>query len=1318
MKNNIQKSRSMIQNGRRRYVISIREPWQTPDDKVELPSPDVLPQAPSPINLLTTLLPPVLMMGGMVAVSLFTSAGIVALLPMAVMGLGFPMANLINQTVQQKKYKKALIQREEQYRAELDRQKTAIQAIADEQRKALEQESPGLTKLIKIALARGDNPRLWWRRTHDEDFLRLRLGTGSGAPSFTIVPPKFVDSNEPLKHLPHHLIREFEEITDLPLFIDLKTAGSTVISSKSQSALYGFSYRLILETIIHHSPDDVHLVLMADDIGSASKWEWLKWSTHTHALYSDISNSGVLLTSNDIDQYLEKLREIYLSRKEKEKIVSEVDERRTSYLIVVDDSGKFRQSSFISMVAHEGIKYGFYVIFMGEHDTPNTCRSRIVVTEAGDFRYTESWLGKGVGKNSTGETEFADLDDCEKVARALTALEISGKNSMYNLPASVRLSALLGSNPFAVTNIISIWQSERKLLFPAGLYIKRQNLETYMIDFRPDHRGGRGEYHAMLIGTTGSGKSIFLQSLVLATAHQHSPAEINFLFMDFKAGAAELKKISDLPHVVGMITDLNPTLADRALKALENELERRKNIFDQANNITDIWDFNARYPDKALPHLLVVIDEFAEGIKILPDLVERLKSLGRQGRAFGMYFLLANQEVNSAVEQLKPNVGWYIVLKVKRSEEMSLIDRTLPIAPGRGRGYIRMGGDIVEFQGAFSGNLVGTSKLDENEDFIISSVEPDGKLKLLYKNTPSGSSSSSRGPAITELEILVASLQQAAKEMNLKPARKIYQDPLPEQIPLSEVYEGFMLYRQFVGGNWSADENPSQYLRAPIGMIDIPEDCLQTPLVVDFTQNDGNLWVIGSPGSGKSRTATTLLMSLAYSHRPDEVNFYILEFGEGDLKVLENLPHTGAVIRANEPERIERLFKYINSEIESRSQSDNWRETGKADIFLVINNFVELWKSFPDQGEDILRFIGKGKSAGVHLIILTNRGGELQRTISSNISRRIVLQLATRDEYFDVIGKNPPLLSAKSLGRGYFVGERIAECQIALPIFEDHPENILVDVIRSMKTQWKGASPFPIRTLPNIIPFEAISNEVAARAMQTECIEAPVGYGYDTLQMIWANLLDDGPTWLILGPPRSGKTNMLISFGYGALRANPGIVEVKAFVLRRTRNSLDRLAETNCPIQIYRTSDEIVNECKRIRDGSGDPNKSYLILIDDLSAAASPGNEDVLQQLNSLTGKMSADTNIFIAAAGIREELQTSLMTSPLFKMLRQGRSGIAFSKDLSDLDWIGVALTPTIRKMPMIIGRGIFSNRGSASIIQVPYIDIKLAFGNRSPGE
>ena len=407
---------------------------------------------------------------------------------------------------------------------------------------------------------------------------------------------------------------------------------------------------MIFDVVVHHSSEEVRVAVLSDLPDLSDQWDWLKWVPHTRAIYNGQEKSGLAFTKDNIDTYLMSLKRIYQARKDSDKDYSDSAVlARPVYVILIDDSGAVRQSDLIANLAADGYRYGFFLIFVGEQGLPNQCRARIMIDERRNFKYLETWNREGYGVSIEGKAELAEITDCEPIVRALAGLEVAGGQAAYSLPQGVRISSILGEDPFSQDAIQKNWQDihpdEQQMLFPAGVYVTRTGVEEFDVDFRPEAYGGKGEYHAMLIGTTGSGKSIFLQSLVLATAHRYSPREINFLFMDFKAGAAELKKISELPHVVGMITDLGPALAERALKALENELERRKTVFDQAGKITDIWDFNRRYPQNALPHLMVVIDEFAEGIKILPDLVERLRDLGRQGRAFGMYFLLANQEV-------------------------------------------------------------------------------------------------------------------------------------------------------------------------------------------------------------------------------------------------------------------------------------------------------------------------------------------------------------------------------------------------------------------------------------------------------------------------------------------------------------------------------------------------------------------------------------------------------------------------------------------------------------------------------------------------
>ena len=86
--------------------------------------------------------------------------------------------------------------------------------------------------------------------------------------------------------------------------------------------------------------------------------------------------------------------------------------------------------------------------------------------------------------------------------------------------------------------------------------------------------------HALVGGTTGAGKSEFLQTWVLAMAAAHSPQRVTFLFVDYKGGAAFAECVS-LPHSVGLVTDLSPHLVQRALRSLNAELRYREHLLNR-----------------------------------------------------------------------------------------------------------------------------------------------------------------------------------------------------------------------------------------------------------------------------------------------------------------------------------------------------------------------------------------------------------------------------------------------------------------------------------------------------------------------------------------------------------------------------------------------------------------------------------------------------------------------------------------------------------------------------------------------------------------
>jgi S-DNA-T family DNA segregation ATPase FtsK/SpoIIIE len=190
--------------------------------------------------------------------------------------------------------------------------------------------------------------------------------------------------------------------------------------------------------------------------------------------------------------------------------------------------------------------------------------------------------------------------------------------------------------------------------------------------------------HLLVAGTTGSGKSELLQTLLLGLALTRSPADLALVLVDFKGGAS-LGACPGLPHVVGQVTDLEPGLAARALSGLRAELRRRERVL-AAHGVPDV----AALPPGALPRLVVVIDEFRALADDLPEFLPALLRVAAQGRSLGVHLVLATQRPGGAVgPDLRANVSARIALRVTDPlESRDVLDdpaaARIPVtAPGR-----------------------------------------------------------------------------------------------------------------------------------------------------------------------------------------------------------------------------------------------------------------------------------------------------------------------------------------------------------------------------------------------------------------------------------------------------------------------------------------------------------------------------------------------------------------------------------------------------------------------------------------------------------
>lgn len=204
--------------------------------------------------------------------------------------------------------------------------------------------------------------------------------------------------------------------------------------------------------------------------------------------------------------------------------------------------------------------------------------------------------------------------------------------------------------------------------------------------------------HAMIAGTTGSGKSAMLQCWCLAMAMHMPPERLNLMLLDFKGGAG-LHALEKLPHTVGCVSDLHLRHAERALRGLEDELRRREALVARWR-LTDVMEL-ANPPAR----MVVVIDEANALCQQIPDAMTRLSRLASLGRSLAINLIVCSQNpVSQLSGDIKANMAVRICLRVQdtlQSLEMIGLPDASHISPkSPGVGIFADGGSVTTFRSA------------------------------------------------------------------------------------------------------------------------------------------------------------------------------------------------------------------------------------------------------------------------------------------------------------------------------------------------------------------------------------------------------------------------------------------------------------------------------------------------------------------------------------------------------------------------------------------------------------------------------------------
>ncbi|MER5643745.1 FtsK/SpoIIIE domain-containing protein [Streptosporangium sp. NPDC002524] len=1171
-----------------------------------------------------------------------------------------------------------------EYREKLREYDTAISAarsrlgeIAVAQERAGREALPDPAAVVRIAT--GPTVRLFERRPGDADFGRLRVGLADRPADVRLSGPGADTEGLPTAYA-------------VPVALDLAGAGVAGVAGH-RTAVLPIAQALVAQAAVLHAPHDLGIALFAGE-DAAEAWEWATWLPHALPHRPDLACRRMVATDREqAERRIAELHRIMEERHARMRAGLRGDAplgRRL--LLVLDGARRLRGLPGLADLLSQGPSAGIYALCLdrAEADLPDECRTTVVADSPG-ARVRVS------GAEHPGEEVLADhlpQDLAERIALALAPIRVLGARfgDDGDLPERVRYLKLagLGTRPHR-DEVLARWTAQPGGRSTAAL-IGVDVTGPVVVDLRRDGP------HTLIAGTSGAGKSELLQTLVASLALGNAPDALNLVLVDYKGGSA-FAECRDLPHCVGMVTDLDGRLADRALASLSAELRRRETILAEAG-AKDIEDYWARTGGR-LPRLVIVIDEFATLVEELPDFVTGVVGIGMRGRSLGVHLVLATQRPGGVVNaDLRANVNLRLCLRVTRPEESTdVIDvpdaaRVSRLHPGRA--YLRTGhGDLAVLQCA----RVGWPRDDASDvralaDGVTVTRRRIGELgRSRSTDEPPGTDDGHAGD--TDLTALVAAIREAARHTGVTAPPSPWLPPLPDQLTVP------------------LDDRGGTPPTAHIGLADLPASQAQSPFLLDLEQAAPTV-IAGTARSGRSTTLRTLAASLAAGSSPADLHLYVLDHGNRALISLEALPHCGAYVDGTESERAARLLDFLTSQVAERARilaaggHASLREQRAATAppgrlpYLVL--LVDQYDAFlarhaeTDGGrlvETLDGLLRRGAAVGVLIALTTDRSGFTQR-LGSTATTRLVLRQADRDDAA-VFGADPRAMPAMSPGRAVVVPSG-TEVQIGLlaPDPDGAAQTAVVERLATRLTDdWKGlepaARPRRVDRLPASITPAALERLRGAATPRT-ATTCTVGVGGDHLRPVDVDLAETDSTFLIAGPPGSGRSTALAAIVSSlAGRATGGLAVLLCCPRRSPLMDLANLPGVVATVRGPSCETEFEEAVAGIRG-------PFAVVVDDAERLSDGIAADVLDRIV----RTARDDGNLVIAAGTTEDLAVHRYRGWLAGM-RRARAGLLLNPaSYVDGEVLDVKL-PRSTGGGWPAGRALLIRRGRSIAVQIP---------------
>lgn len=1250
-----------------RFIRNVRQQYQMPEDTPEVLKPKAKDSSEEQ-NFLLSALPMIVNMVLMVAVRGIMGGGGAFVIYFALMMASSLAITIYNFADGKKKKKEKEKKRVEVYMKYLTEQEDNIIKLREKEKILANQMNPGLDEYM--AFIKDFDGRLFEKEKQHEDYLSVRLGSGIVPSGCQIVykQEEYVETEDELMNYPKVLHDKYQYIPDMPIMLnlrDLNAVGFVGIRTK----LYQIEKNLIMEFAASHFYKDVKLFLIMDK-DDVMLFDWARWLQNT---YNESTKTRNFMYDNDSAKVSLEFLYSELSRREGAGGKGEYDD----YIVFVYKSDVISNHPVSEFVEHAK-ELGFHFVFFEEHEEllNKECEKRIFLNSKDFTGYIQD-VRDG---QDMQEFQYSHVskEEAEKAAKRLAGVYVDEVSLENELTKNITLFELLDiMNPYDL-DLNERWSKSRIFeSMAAPLGVKSGN-EIVYLDLHEKYHGP----HGLVAGTTGSGKSEIMQSYILSMATLFHPYEVGFIIIDFKGGGM-VNQFLNLPHLNGAITNIDGKEIDRSLMSIKAELLKRQELFAEqnVNHINDyIRAFKEGKAKTPLPHLILIVDEFAELKSDQPEFMKELISAARIGRSLGVHLILATQKPSGVVnDQIWSNSKFKLCLKVQNKNDSNEVLKSPLAAEIRepGRAYLQVGNNEIFqlFQSAFSGAPAKNDGINNQKRFSIASVELSGRRKIIYEQAPKNDEGGE-----TQLDALVNYIHEYCEERHIQKLPNICLPPLAANIPYT--MEGF--------------ENLSNDIVIPIGLVDDPSRQRQYVESLNFSQS--NIFILGSSLSGKTCMLQSILYGVTQLYSPEDVNIYILDFASVILKNFEGMNHVGGVVVNGEDDKLKNFLKMIKEMITSRkeflskkglSSFSSYRESGEKElsqVIILLDNWIAFKDNYVDFSETLIELVRDSVSVGISFVMTASQGNGIGFKLLASFNKRIALYCNDSGDYATLYEHNrmkPDAIPGRGIAE---INRMFYECQYYMS-FAAEKEFERVNLIREYMADIKQIySKLCAKGIP-VVP-EHVTEEFICREFGESMIgdyDAFLGMEYNSIEPRRL-LMSKMPFMNFIGgnkPLRTVYTKYLVERIINRMNKYPSVLYIcddeKENLKPYASKAEFYSAKASEAIDMLNGVYQFLNHRKmavHMKEVEIDALPFVYIVINSPDAITNIADNNGGDKIKEIVTVMK-DLRVFVLFSNVEDE-QVSFSSSDIMKMIRDSQRYLCFH-DLKDV---------RITDIPMAISR------------------------------